>query len=246
VFGPTRPGYRLAVTSLPTARGPLTEALFDRLVHGTETPPLETGSTVLADGDAQLALHCIHELSYRGFDGVDPASEEDPWVTELRRRLEASMEAELRARIGPTSPDAIRQLRELAAPDQRPGAPSLSGFIERRGTLEQVRELAVHRSAYQLKEADPHSWGIPRLGGRAKAALVTIQFDEYGNGVPGESHAELFATTMSCLGLDATYGAHLDRLPAATLATGNLISLLGSSRRLLPALLGHLALFEMC
>ena len=27
------------------------------------------------------------------------------------------------------------------------------------------REIAVHRSGYQLKEADPHTWAIPRLNG---------------------------------------------------------------------------------
>ena len=37
----------------------------------------------------------------------------------------------------------------------------------------------------------------------------------------------------------------LDRLPAVTLATSNLASLFGFHRRLLPALLGHLAAFEM-
>lgn len=235
------------MTSLPTARGPLTATLFARLTARThERLPVHVSPHVLGDDDAQLALHCIHELSYRGFDQVDPAAEEDPWIIDLRLRLHAAMEAELRAGVGPCPVDATAELLQLAAPDQDPGSRSLSGFIERTGSLEQVRELANHRSAYQLKEADPHSWGIPRVGGRAKAALMRIQFDEYGAGVPGESHAELFAATMSELGLEARYGAHVDRLPAQTLATGNLISLFGSSRRLLPALIGHLALFEMC
>jgi hypothetical protein len=104
----------------------------------------------------------------------------------------------------------------------------------------------VHRSAYQLKEADQHSNLIPRMPrGRAKAALIEIQADEYGNGVPGESHQELFARTMTGLGLDPTPGRYLDRIPAVTLATCNLLSVLASSRRWLAAGLGHLALFEM-
>lgn len=46
----------------------------------------------------------------------------------------------------------------------------------------------MHRSAYQLKEADPHSFALPRVpAGRAKAAFVEIQADEYGGGVPGAS-----------------------------------------------------------
>jgi len=56
----------------------------------------------------------------------------------------------------------------------------------------QLRELCIHRSAYQLKEADPHSWALPRLHGGPKAALVQIQADEYGNGDPQRIHAKLF------------------------------------------------------
>ncbi|MGI8759001.1 MAG: iron-containing redox enzyme family protein, partial [Acidimicrobiales bacterium] len=88
-------------------------------------------------------------------------------------------------------------------------------------------------------------WAIPRLAGRAKAAMVEIQFDEYGGGVEGRSHAELWATTMVELGLDSSYGAYLDVLPGVTLATTNLISLFGLHRRLRGALVGHLAIFEM-
>ena len=61
-------------------------------------------------------------------------------------------------------------------------APSVSSFIEREATAEQLLEFMVHRSAYQLKEADPHSWALPRLWGRPKAAMVEVQADEYGNG----------------------------------------------------------------
>jgi len=50
---------------------------------------------------------------------------------------------------------------------------------------------------------------------------------------------------MRALGLDAEYGAYLDHLPAPTLATVNLMSLLGLHRRLRGAIVGHLALFEM-
>ena len=128
---------------------------------------------------------------------------------------------------------------------RRFNGPSLSAHVESRGTLEQFREFAVHRSAYQLKEADPHSWAIPRVTGLRKAALIEIQTDEYGGGVPGASHAELFAGVLDALDLDPRYGAYTDRLPAVTLATGNLISMLGVQFRLRAALLGHLAAFEM-
>ncbi len=202
--------------------------------------------SIAGDDDAQLALHCIYELGYRGFAQVDPEFEVDAWTMALRRDLERRFEAELRAAAGPLPDAAHEYLVELSGAT---GGRSLSQHVADHGTMAQVREFLIHRSAYQLKEADPHTWALPRLGGAvggaAKAALVTIQHDEYGGGQPGQAHADLFAATMRATGLDDRYGHYLPRLPAATLATGNLISMLGLQRRLLPALLGHLALFEM-
>jgi hypothetical protein len=81
--------------------------------------------------------------------------------------------------------------------------------------------------------------------GPPKAALVEVQADEYGGGRAERIHAKLFADAMDAVGLDPTYGAYLDRIPAITLATVNLMSLCGLHRRLLGAIVGHLALFEM-
>lgn len=58
-------------------------------------------------------------------------------------------------------------------------------------------------------------------------------------------HQVLFGVTMTELGLDPSYGAYLEQLPAATLATVNLVSLFGLHRRWRGALCGHLAAFEM-
>src|SRR3954452_14897731 len=88
--------------------------------------------------------------------------------------------------------------------------PSLSRSLQRDGTLEQFLEFAVHRSAYQLKEADPHTWALPRLSGAPKAAMVEIQADEYGGGRPERMHSRLFAETLEALGLDPAYGAYVD------------------------------------
>ena len=133
-------------------------------------------------------------------------------------------------------------LRAIEAADE---APSLSKHLEREGTHAQLLEFVVHRSAYQLKEADPHSWALPRLSGPPKAAMVEIQADEYGGGRADRIHAVLFAKTMARLGLDSAYGAYLDLIPGITLATVNLMSLLGLHRRWRGAIVGHLALFEM-
>ncbi|MGZ4706235.1 MAG: iron-containing redox enzyme family protein [Acidimicrobiales bacterium] len=236
---------------LPRARGPISGALLDLIsddwpVDLRVLPDLDGASELvdpLLDDDFQLALHAIYELSYRGFAGVDDRWEWDPAVLELRAQLESRFEAALRHVVAATQltdhADDVGQVLD------RFHGPSLSLHMEERGTIEQFREFAIHRSAYQLKEADPHSWGIPRFSGPRKAALVEIQSDEYGNGLPGEAHADLFADLMTSLDLDAAYGTYIDRLPGVTLATGNLITMLGTQRRLRAALLGHLAGFEL-
>ena len=163
----------------------------------------------------------------------------------VTHQLETAFEQRLVDEVGaPTEIAAkavVPALLELVHGD----GPSLSSFLKERGTREHIRELCVHRSEYQRKEADPHTWMIPRLRGRAKAAAVTIQYDEYGEGSAPAMHAELFARTMEALGLDPGYGAYRDLLPAATLATGNLVSMFGLHRRWRAACVGHLAVFEM-
>lgn len=226
----------------PVPRGAVSDWLLGHLVDpGTSTRPPDTTTLDVLGEDAQLALYCIHELAYRGLDGVSDRMERDPAVEQLGRELDDAFEQRVRESVGPVDPDPSATLAALSSGD----GPSLSGWILSDGHRWHLEEFLVHRSGYQLKEADPHSWGLPRLTGPAKSAFVEIQMDEYGGGRPGLSHAELFATTLGELGIDATYGAHIDRLPAETLATTNLISTFGRSRRLLAALVGHLALFEM-
>jgi len=200
----------------------------------------------LADEDLQLALYVMYELHYRGFAGVDERWEWWPPLLALRARLEDVFEAALRAAVPPPADEGAERLddrlRRLVREDD---GPSLSTWIERNADLDMLREFVMHRSAYQLKEADPHSWAIPRLSGGPKAALVEIQADEYGGGDAARMHAALFARAMEGLGLRSDYGAHLDRIPATTLATVNLMSMCGLHRRLRGAIVGHLAVFEM-
>ena len=230
----------------PAARGPVSErvlAALARPVHRVQ--PLLAGAYV-DEEDLQLTLYCCYELHYRGLAGVEAEWEWEPSLLELRRELERRFEAALRARIPTPAPVAPGDMDiALRAIDAADDAPSLSRHLKRNGTFEEFREFVIHRSAYQLKEADPHSWALPRLHGGPKAAMVEIQADEYGGGDPARIHAELFARSMESLGLDSTYGAYVDRVPAVTLATVNLMSMLGLHRRLRGAVVGHLALFEM-
>jgi hypothetical protein len=236
--------------SLPEPRGEVSELLLSELRGDLHPlPPLSPADPgdALADEDLQLALYLCYELHYRGLADVDPEWEWEPSLLALRRELEALFDAALYELAGPPADGAPPEemdlaLRAIADADE---GPSLSVFAERHATLEQMLEFLVHRSAYQLKEADPHSFALPRLSGPPKAALVEIQADEYGGGRVERIHAELFARALRAVGLDSEYGAYLDRIPAPTLATVNLMSRWGLHRRWRGAIVGHLALFEM-
>jgi hypothetical protein len=230
-------------------RGPITERLVRALAQRPASIVFADPDPVpdpLSDDDLQLALYLLYELHYRGLPGVDERWEWEPALLGLRAKLERQFEQALLEAV-PLRRDEVPAaeidlaLREVAEAD----GPSLSTFVATTATAAQVVEFVIHRSAYQLKEADPHSWAIPRLTGPAKAALLEIQFDEYGRGRPDWIHAELFARAMRALGLDSSYGAYLECIPGVTLATVNLMSLLGLHRRLRGAIVGHLALFEM-
>jgi hypothetical protein len=237
---------------LPEPRGPLGEALFHDLAGRTlsattieRADRLAGGTGALTDEDLQLSLAVCYELHYRGFDGVSADWEWDPALIALRSGLERRHLDALREMVGPltTSADPVdRQLSALIAADD---GPSLSSFMAKQGTPEQWREYLTLRSVYHLKEGDPHTFAIPRLSGRAKAAMVEIQADEYGGGSAARMHSELFAGLMRHLDLDATYGALWDEAPAAAFASVNTMSLFGLHRRWRGAAQGPMAIVDV-
>jgi hypothetical protein len=238
-------------TGLPAARGPLSSMVVAAL-RGDDPADADRARTLaaasgapLGDDDLHLALYLLYELSYRGLPGVDDGLEWDPGIVACRVAIENRFEAALRVRVSPSvdvePADVPARLRALA----RDGDGALSRYLERKADLESFREFLIHRSAYHLKEADPHSFAIPRLGGAPKVALVEIQADEYGGGDAAWMHAALFAQAMRGVGLDDTYGAYIGRIPGTTLATVNAMSLFGLHRRLRGAIVGHLAMFEL-
>ena len=255
---------------IPEPRGPLTRTLFSALacVPGSDeggaaveelrllvTPHVAVSSDIIGDDDVQLALFCLYELHYSGLEGISDEWEWEPGLIQVRRLMERPFEAALRAAAAsaardvtlPPAPeltsDAVADLLfGLAASDT---GPSVSRFVAKKATLDQLKEFLVHKSIYQLKEADPHTWAIPRLSGRPKAALVEIQADEYGGGRPERVHAAIFAASLRGAGLDDAYGTYVDDVPAITLASHNMMSMFGLNRRLLGAIVGHLAAFEM-
>jgi len=209
-----------------------------RLVEGVEDP--------LADDDLQLALYLCFELHYRSFEGVDAEWEWSPGLLAVRAVLEEAFFAALEADLGPGEPVDPKDVGDLLFRlEAGEDGVSLSRHLEVEGSIEEFREFVVHRSLYQLKEADPHSWAIPRLSGATKTALLEVQGDEYGGGRPERMHSELFAKTMRALELDDRENAYLRCIPGATLATVNLMSALGLRRSRRGAIVGHLAMFEM-
>jgi len=242
---------RSASPPLPEPRGPLSSAVAAALAegpsalaeeHGTLPGPLEASRADPYGDDLQLALHLLYELHYQGFEGVAESAEWDPEIIRARNALEQPFLSALRDAVpGRGLDDAFRAILREPPPGEEEGA---GAFLAREGELWQVREYVALRSVYHLKEADPHAWAIPRLYGRAKAAMVAVEFDEFGAGRAEDVHARLFADLMDDLGLDHAYGRYVDAAPAEALATVNLMSLLGLHRSLRGALAGHFAHVE--
>ncbi|GHF82424.1 hypothetical protein FHX82_004665 [Amycolatopsis bartoniae] len=234
-----------AVAVLPDARGPLSEAVLDSLRHDErgDFPELrEVGDADPFGEDLQLALHVCYELHYQGFPGVDPDWEWDPELLRLRGAMERVFLAGLRAAVA-GGDDVQGELDELLV--EPVDGTGVSHYLADRGEWWQMREYLTHRSIYHLKEADPHAWVIPRLRGRAKAALVAVEFDEYGGGRAERVHAQLYADLLDAAGLDSGYLRYLDQAPGCMLAVVNLMSLFGLHRRLRAALVGHFAAAEI-
>jgi Iron-containing redox enzyme len=241
----------------PLCRGPLSatvlswlheEAEPDSSVARSAYESAASGSDVVGNEDLQLTLWLLYELHYGGFEDVDDRWEWSPECLEVRSWLEDDLERHVRdataeevAAVTAGTDEVAERLFRLV---EGAVSPPLSGYLQRHATRYQMLEFLTHRSIYTLKEADPHSWAIPRISGAAKVALVELQYDEYGAGRPARQHAKMFADTLEACGLDSAYGAYIDVTPAVTLAVNNTMSMFGLHRRLRGATVGHLAAFE--
>jgi hypothetical protein len=240
---------------LPAPRGPISAALFASLA-GTPGPmPAqlteladalpETTTDARSDEDVQISLWVCYGLAYAGFEGVDRRWEWQPSLLAVRGALEAVFERDVLAGVempaGLTPAQVPTWLMEVCG---RVPMEFLK-FMHQTATLEQFKELVITRSIDALHEGDAHTWAIPRMSGRAKSALIEIQADEYGGGMPGRSHAELYVMLMSELGLDPEYGAYIEQIPAVALALHNIRSMFGLQQRWRGGLLGNLAATEI-
>jgi hypothetical protein len=233
-----------AVQPMPSPRGPISDALVEALLGArpTDRLPVPPADVDPYGDDLQLALHLSYELHYRSMPGVDDALEWDPGLLRLRSQLERPFLDALR-RDTSGSDDVEAALAPLLLEPVSGTGPSW--HLADRGERWQLREYVAHRSVYHLKEADPQAFVVPRLEGQVKAAMVSVQHDEYGAGRVERMHASLFAAMMRELDLDDGYGAHVDLAPAATLAPVNLMSLLGLHRSLRGAAVGQFVMIEV-
>ncbi|WP_329377626.1 iron-containing redox enzyme family protein [Streptomyces sp. NBC_01716] len=235
---------------LPEARGAVSASVRTALRDGTAValPPESVADADPFGDDLQLALYVLYELHYQGFDRVDDRREWDPDLLRVRRRLEDRFLGAVREAVAPGEGEGDTADEALAGLLVEPlgyDTTSMTHFLQREGTREQLREYAALRSPYHLKEADPHAWVLPRLHGRAKAGMVAVEFDEFGAGHPESIHARLFADLMADLDLEIRYGHYVDATPAEALASVNLMSTLGLHRALRGALVGHFAVVEV-
>ncbi|CAL9499039.1 hypothetical protein SUDANB95_03375 [Actinosynnema sp. ALI-1.44] len=235
----------LEIPVLPTPRGEVSAAVVEALRADPPAADLPLERAAAADPygeDLHLALHVLYELHYRGWRDASPEWEWEPELLRLRAELErvfrAALEADLADRVDLA--DALDDL--LVEPVDGAG---VSHFLRDRGEWWHLREYLVHRSVYHLKEADPHAWVIPRLSGKAKAALVAVEFDEFGGGRGDRMHSQLYARLLAGAGLATGYLHYLEHVPAPMLATVNLMSLCGLHQGLRGALVGHFAAAEI-
>ncbi|MFC9593865.1 iron-containing redox enzyme family protein [Streptomyces sp. NPDC056944] len=229
---------------VPKARGEVSLQVRNRLLgSGSARLPRAADITHCAPygEDLHLALHLCYELHHQSFEGVPDTLEWDPGLLRVRALLEHRFEGALRhdCRHHPNVDESLADL--LMEPVDGTG---VSRFLMSSGELWHLREYVALRSVHQLREADPHVWVIPRLRGRAKAAMAAVEYDEYGCGRAERMHSQLYADLMTDLGLDPSYGHYVDVAGADLLATSNLMSMFGLHQRLRGALVGHFAALE--
>lgn len=190
----------------------------------------------------QLALCVLYELHYRGFSDVHSDREWDPELIRLRSIFEERFLDYLRQNCE-YGDDAFEEMEALSI--EPTSGKGVSWHLKDEGSWEQMREYLAHRSLYHLKEADPHSWAIPRIHGQAKASFVSVEFDEYGAGRGERVHQQLWTNLMEAASLDPSYLGYINNAPGETLATVNIMSLFGLHRSLRGATVGHFAATEI-
>lgn len=232
-------GYRECMSHpLPRPVGPNSQLAISALRRARVGAPALPSDPF--DRDTQLAWFMLNEASFAGWSTIDDAAEWYPDVVALRQRFENWFSTLVEQRFGDITDPALAVDQILNGLD----GPSMSRHLADHGTRDQVTESLMLRYPYQNKEADPHTFAIPRLAGAEKRALIEIQTGEYGVG-HASTHAELFNNALSALTVRSDHTDIIDRLPGIAFATSNLVAMGGLNRALRGVAIGQLALFEM-
>ena len=226
----------------PSPRGSLGEQLFAylRCDAGNGAPRVPDPQATDCLEDAQLSLWALYALHYRGFVDVPPEREWDPDLIALRRSLEAELEGRLRDRFAGHRCDGDFSTALLEFIDRQRG-PSLSTYLKRDGTVDQVRQFLRFRSVHHVHEGDPVAWIVPRLPDSARAALAELRCSGRAGSIANLLHASRFAAALASAGVDPCSDATLDQVPLEVLEQCNAWSLFALHRRLTAAAAGHLA-----
>ncbi|WP_141014711.1 iron-containing redox enzyme family protein [Nocardioides sambongensis] len=211
---------------------------------------VESVADPLVDRDFQLGLWLAYEPHFGDLPGLDRDPEWDPALLTVRAALEERFERALRDLTSDVTGNltgdlreqgAVARLREMTAV----GRPSpLALRLGREATREEFVDYLTQRAVYHLRESDPQSFALPRVGGAAKTALAELQYDEYGAGRPERLHSHLYARALQELGLPTDVLAYLPEVEATVLTTVNTMAFFALHRRLRGAAMGHLAAFE--
>jgi pyrroloquinoline quinone (PQQ) biosynthesis protein C len=195
---------------------------------------------------AHRVLFALYELHYLPGGAAHEDAQFDPAWTQVRLTLErawvASLERQLEiaSRTIPAgaSPFAAWAGRVVETGGGLPQV-ALGRYLAEEATLDQVREIVVHRSIFFLREPDPWAMVVPTLRGAVKAAYLDLLLDEYGWGRHEAMHSTSYARLMTALDLVPDHRRHLDRVAWEYLAVWNLMNLLGVNRAHSRKMLGY-------
>lgn len=239
---------------LPQPRGPITESLFKALTRSPGALSVKVADRIIArdalfGDDAPLALFCLYELHNRGFRGVSDDWEWDPDCLELRRRLECAFVRQLRYEVflsyGMTKVSAKDVAMELTALARTSNSQLLS-FIATDATSTHVEELAIHRSMFRGNEIESRVRAASQLCDHVTSSTRSGGVDDFGLDATVAVHAEMFRMALEATGIDGPHGTSLESVPSASLSSLNLVTMFALHRRWRAALVGYVALREMC
>ena len=178
---------------MPKPRGPLSEWVVARLAEPGRRRRVRAAGRLVG---RRVRSRCGRSTSCPTAGSrtrrTTPSGSPRCWwsATSSRSPLEQRLRARWPGAACAEAADVPAALEALVAADD---GPSLADHVRRRATATRCSSCcASARSTTSRSPTRRRGW-CPRLPVRAKAALVELQFDEYGDGDPNRLHSHLFA-----------------------------------------------------